>query len=764
MGTANENGASTRAAAESPAFAERLERKSREEAAMLSEGLDRIRAGITGRQAGAPASPASCDLESALDCILSFYRVKKARKGTVGGRAAGAGGQARATAPGEAEVESGIEAQLESSGMEFRQVRLEGAWWKRSAGAMLGFTKEGAAVALLPRRGGYVYTAEEDGPRTRVDERAMQEVLDGRAYCFYRPLPARPLSLGDLVAHIASAPRRIEYVKALVAALIVAGVGAGVPYLNSLVYHIIVPNASQIASKIVPVAAAIGIAAASIAASRALFEANVQLVKARFSSMMKTDLCAAFMMRILSLPASFFRKHPAGELATRFSGLEPAVDAFLTLACDSGLAVVFMVVYIVQLGVLSAGMLWTCVLVVGATLAVNIAGSWFSARRTNRILAARAETSQVELSTICGMRKIRSAGAEKRAYARWARPYARQTMLSYGNPGPLVWSQVLTCASNLAGLLLLYACASAGGVDDGSDYMVFASSYALIQGCMTSVVASLAQVFTLKPHLDMLKPIMQAVPETAQGGEVVRDACGRIEMRHVSFAYERSVQVFHDLSLDVQPGAYVGIVGKSGCGKSTLLRLLLGFERPDLGSVCFDGRDLSTLDCERLRRDAFGVVLQDSRLFEGSIFDNVGVSCASLTHEQAWEALEVAGLADDVRKMKLGIGTFVGPDGCNLSGGQRQRVLVARAVASHPKVLLLDEATSALDNATQKKVADALARIGCTRIVVAHRLSTVRDCDRILVLEDGHIVEDGAYEELLARDGAFAELMRRQQL
>ena len=744
------------------------------------------------------------NLDAALDRILAFCRVKekggdtcatgadtRADVATGAADAAGAGAAARAgeegardaSRAGTATLEERLADRLEPTGLAFRRVRLEERWWKHCAGCLLGTCKDGAPVALVPKRGSYTFTSPRNGARVRVDERAMREILDETAYCFYRPLPARALGTKDLVAHVASGLRRIEYAKALLAALVVAIVGACVPYLNSVIYHTVLPGAGQLGSEIMHVVVAIGIAVAAAAVSRALFEANVQLVKARVASMVKTDLSAAFMRRMLSLPASFFRAHPAGDLASRFAGLEPAIDAFLSLACETSLAGVFLVVYIVQLGVLSPGMLWACTLVVVATLAANIMAAWCSARRQNRILEIRAKTGQVEFSTLSAIRKLRSAGAERRAYARWAQPYAQATELAYVNPGPLVWAPCLTTALTVAGLVALYACAVAGGVDDASEYMVFASSYALIQGCMDSVVASLSQVFVARPYLEMLAPVMQAVPEGTRKGragedgdagedndagggarEVLRDPRGHVEMRHVSFAYEDGARVFEDLCLSVEPGAYVGVVGKSGCGKSTLLRLLLGFERPDAGTVCFDGRDLAELDCERLRRDAFGVVLQDSRLFEGTIFDNIAISCASLTREGAWEALEVAGLAADVRKMAMGLDTFAGPGGCNLSGGQRQRVLIARAVAAEPKLLLLDEATSALDNVTQKKVANALSHIGCTRIVVAHRLSTVRDCDRILVLDDGRIVEDGSYDKLASRGGVFTELVHRQRL
>ena len=156
--------------------------------------------------------------------------------------------------------------------------------------------------------------------------------------------------------------------------------------------------------------------------------------------------------------------------------------------------------------------------------------------------------------------------------------------------------------------------------------------------------------------------------------------------------------------------------------------------------------------------------MQDGSLFSGDLASNITISMPSATIDDAWDAAEIAGIADDIRKMPMGMQTVVSEGGGGISGGQRQRIMIARAVCGDRKIIILDEATSALDNVTQRQVTDSLERLGCTRIVVAHRLSTVRHCDRILVLDGGSIAEEGTYDELMARDGLFAKLVARQQL
>jgi ABC-type bacteriocin/lantibiotic exporter with double-glycine peptidase domain len=207
----------------------------------------------------------------------------------------------------------------------------------------------------------------------------------------------------------------------------------------------------------------------------------------------------------------------------------------------------------------------------------------------------------------------------------------------------------------------------------------------------------------------------------------------------------------------------VAVVGKTGCGKSTLLRLLLGFETPFLGSIYYDGKDLSKLDARSVRKN-IGVVLQNGKLFEGSVYDNIVISAPRLGIDAAWEAAEIAGLAEDIRAMPMGMFTMLSEGGGGFSGGQKQRLLIARAVAAKPRIFFFDEATSALDNITQKHVSIALDKFKSTRLVFAHRLSTIRRCSRIIVLDHGCAAEQGTYEELLARGGIFAELVARQRL
>ena len=258
------------------------------------------------------------------------------------------------------------------------------------------------------------------------------------------------------------------------------------------------------------------------------------------------------------------------------------------------------------------------------------------------------------------------------------------------------------------------------------------------------------------------KPTLEAIPEG--GGEGVQPGTlsGSIEVRDIVFRYAPDLPpVLDKVSLSVQPGEHVAIVGPSGCGKTTLMRIILGLEDAESGMLLIDGRDLSGLDRPAVRRQV-GSVLQSATLLPGSIRENVAMGRPML-QDEIWAALDAAFVADDVRKLAMGLDTPVSDGGGTLSGGQRQRVLIARALAGRPRVLVLDEATSALDNVTQAGIIAALDQLNITRIVVAHRLSTIRNADRIFVLEDGHLVDSGTYDELTSRPGPFRELAARQE-
>jgi ABC-type bacteriocin/lantibiotic exporter with double-glycine peptidase domain len=265
------------------------------------------------------------------------------------------------------------------------------------------------------------------------------------------------------------------------------------------------------------------------------------------------------------------------------------------------------------------------------------------------------------------------------------------------------------------------------------------------------------------PQFSRIRPLIASAVEISEDRKPPGELSGSVELSRVTFRYvSGGPPILDNVTLRMAPGEYVALVGPSGSGKSTIFRLLLGFEKPEQGAVFFDGKAIETLDISGVRRQ-MGVVLQNGQLASGSIYDNI-CGGVQLPLSQAWDAARLAGLEADIKAMPMGMHTVIAEGVSTISGGQRQRLMIARAIVRRPRILLFDEATSSLDNQAQAIVSESLARLNVTRIVIAHRLSTVRQADRIVVLVDGKIVQAGSFAELSGSSGVFADFARRQLL
>lgn len=468
-------------------------------------------------------------------------------------------------------------------------------------------------------------------------------------------------------------------------------------------------------------------------------------------------------MRVLSLPADFFKQYSAGELSSRAQYIQSLCSMLISTVLNTGLTSIFSLIYVSQIFEYAPALVVPSLLIIFATILFSLITTFYQMKYSKKQMEIAAEESGMSYALITGVQKIKLSGAEKRAYARWSKLYAKQVELTYNPPMFLRANGAFSSIISLTGALVMYFMSVQSGVSV-ADYYAFNTAYGMVSGAFMSLAGIATTIAQFKPILEMAKPIMDAVPEVSEGKLVIDRLSGGIELNNVSFRYNENMPLVVDnLSLKIRPGQYVAIVGATGCGKSTLMRIMLGFEKPGKGAVYYDGKDLSGIDLKSLRRK-IGVVMQNGKLFQGDIFSNITISAPQLSMDEAWEAAEMAGIAEDIRRMPMGMHTIISEGSGGVSGGQRQRLMIARAIAPKPKILMFDEATSALDNLTQKIVSDSLDKLKCTRIVIAHRLSTIRQCDRIIYLEKGQIVEDGTYDELIAKNGKFAELVERQRL
>jgi len=368
------------------------------------------------------------------------------------------------------------------------------------------------------------------------------------------------------------------------------------------------------------------------------------------------------------------------------------------------------------------------------------------------------------LQFLSGVGKLRIANATMHALAIWVERFAEQkrNFIASQRAGNLQKS--LEAGFPALATLLIFALAenvSSVRLHDLGTFLAFYAAFALSLAAVGEWARAIGELLVAIPRIERLRPIIATATEISDDRKSVGEISGSIEFANVSFRYgESGPLILDNVSLSVGKGEYLAIVGPSGSGKSTLFRLLLGFEKPESGVIFVDGKSLETIDLGLLRRQV-GVVLQNSRLASGSIYENI-CGGAQLSIDQTWEIARLAGFDRDLEVMPMGMQTIVAEGVNTLSGGQRQRLLIARALAHRPRLLLMDEATSALDNRSQAVVSDSISRFNLTRIVVAHRLSTVQSADRIIVLAGGKIVQTGSFAELMAQPGLFADFAERQ--
>jgi NHLM bacteriocin system ABC transporter ATP-binding protein len=497
--------------------------------------------------------------------------------------------------------------------------------------------------------------------------------------------------------------------------------------------------------------------------SSQLIAASSGMMMSRIENKTSLSVEAAMMMRILNLPANFFRNYSSGELSSRYGAVNQLCELLLGSVFSTGLSAVISLLYITQIFHYAPALVVPALLIILTSIVVSVLSSLTQMKISRQIMEKGAKENGLSFALISGVQKIKLAGAEKRAFAKWGRAYSEVSEYTYNPPMLIRANTAISTAISLVGTIILFYLAIQTNVSP-SEYIAFNSAFGAVTSSFASLTGVALSIARIKPILEMAEPILKTEPESSENKSMVTRLSGSIELSNVYFRYNQNMPyVVNGMNLKIRAGEYIAIVGSTGCGKSTLVRLLLGFETPERGAVYYDGKDISGLDLRSLRR-RIGTVTQDGSLFQGDIFSNIVISAPYLTLDQAWEAAEIAGIADDIRAMPMGMQTIISEGQGGISGGQKQRLMIARAVAPKPKILIFDEATSALDNKTQKQVSDALDQLRCTRIVIAHRLSTIKNCDRILVLDKGQILEDGTYDELIAKKGFFAELVERQRL
>ncbi|MBR1553729.1 MAG: NHLP bacteriocin export ABC transporter permease/ATPase subunit [Schwartzia sp.] len=673
---------------------------------------------------------------------------------------------------------------FQKGGMQIRRIHLEDGWHKDDSGVMLcnlqtdADRKEMAAlIPETPNRYRIVTQAHPEGALV-TDEIAAQ--LEPEAFLCYPGLPARKLETVDLFRFLFRQSWAVDWKTIVATSFFMGLIPLITPIVTETVFKDIIPILDRKGlATVTQVLMVAGFTTATLTTVR-----SVTLL--RLSSAGGMALRAAILGRLLSLPAKFFRQFQSGDLANRISGMETLTELVsenligaLFNLLFSFWSLALMCYYSWKLTA-AALVIWFIYLVISDLIISRLVGV------QRRMTEAKNKTSGILQQIFTGLAKFRGKGAEEQAYHLWGSKFAEEwkwdyrarVLKNFNTVISAVQPTLLALVLYYLGLRELAETSATGGASGGAatqladmlggaapmstaTFIAFQAAYTTFNASLNAVMPIMEQLSIVRPLLENIRPILEAEPEVVEDKQEADSLSGAFAVEHLSFSYGEGLpEVLHDVSFSVAAGEHIAIVGRSGCGKSTLVRLLLGFESPTSGAIYYDGQDLADLALPSVRTQ-MGVVLQNGQLMTGDIYRNI-VGASDLTLDDAWAAAEAAGIADDIREMPMQMQTVISEGSTNLSGGQRQRILIAKALAMKPSIVICDEATSALDNRSQAIVTESLNRLTATRIVVAHRLSTIRHADRIIVLDSGRVAESGTYDELVEKGGIFAAFVKRQ--
>lgn len=644
----------------------------------------------------------------------------------------------------------------ESYGLICRDVVLENGWSKQDCGVIVGKNDDKYILCIPEGIGKYVAFDPYTSQLSKLTEKTAEQV-NPKAFTLEKTMPARKLSKKDIRGFAARSLYRRDLWAVVFLGLIGALIGILQPTLNQKIYDDYIPLGNY--NQLIQMCAVI----ASFMLGNALFSVVKSLSEMRLSSHAGYAFQDAIYHRLFYLPSNFFRKFDSADLAQRAMSAGNLMNQFTEAIFVTGFAQVFSLIYLIRMFTYSSKLSWYALIMVAVYSVISMAVRLRSVKYEKTISEANSEESSRLFQYFNGIEKIRMAGAEERAVYQYLRPFAKEQAAGLCKSKPESFAGVFSEAAGTIFSMIFYYIIVKKKIDISmGQFIAFNTAMGSFTRAAVQTVDKAMALYGMTPSWKRLKPIFDSVPENSENNEKVGSLNGSISLRNVYFSYgEKLPQVLNGINAEIKQGEYIGIVGASGGGKSTLLKLLLGFEKPTSGEILYDGKNILTLNKNDLRKN-IGVVLQNGKLIAGSIQDNITITAPRATLKEVNQVIEAVGLKNDIDAMPMGVQTIVNETAGTISGGQQQRILIARAIIRHPSILIFDEATSALDNITQAMVSESLDKMNITRIVVAHRLSTIKNCDRILVLKDGIIAEQGTYDELMKKGGLFFELASRQ--
>lgn len=641
-----------------------------------------------------------------------------------------------------------------------RKITLEKDWHRHDVGEFMGFKKEDNTPVLLVPSGGshYIMYDLKNKTNTIVDDN-IEQSLKMEGYVIYQHLPSRALSLREVFLFGIKRIQTRDITAFILMYVITTLVGLLLPELHQRLFDKLIPLSRMDAIY------QIGAVMFVCMVGNMFFGVVQGLANFRAIKTLEYNIVSATYDRIFRLPQKFIDSFGISELVSRINSVSQVFSSTLTSGTTAVLGFILSLFYLWRMFDKSKPLAWRGLIMCVISALITYGFSYLRIERERRKLENGTKASNTLYQSISGILKIKVSGLENRSLYQYQK-FNTETLAE--DIGSSKISNISDAFKTVMTMVytgfIFYTVVKKKQILTIGEYTAFNSAYGMFISAIGQLMGFFLTLAQLIPVMDRIKPIFAQEAEVSDETSLTSRLTGEIEVKHLEFTYDSDEQqILKGINMEIEPGQFIGIVGPSGCGKSTLLKCLLGFEKATRGKIYYDNKDIDSLDKCELRRQ-MGIVLQDGKLVLGNIFTNIALAAPSMQPSDSEELLKEVGLYDDVMDMPMGVFTGVCDGGGTLSGGQQQRVLIARALANNPKIVLFDEATSALDNVTQQKVCESLEARNMTRIMIAHRLSTVKNCDKIYVMEKGEIVEEGNYDELMENQGLFYTLAKRQQV
>ena len=648
---------------------------------------------------------------------------------------------------------------LDPLGMMYDYEKDTAAICKKRTEFILAFREDGKSVALIPTRMGYRYYCPGDASSGHASKAFCSKLKKG-CYVIHHPLAIRKTVFRTFVYNVLHMLRLEDILRLLIASGLVTLLGLVTPAVNRYIYKTYIPEDHSMHGFIVALTICL-----FVIVIRALISMTKTFLLSSTKIRVSMQMQSSVMAKILHLPYSFFQDTSSGKISRRINSCTRLSDTVLEIALDVMLDLAFSIAYLFQMHSIASELFLPALILIAINILFSMFSSFLNMVNETRLLDLDMEYTGFLFSSIKGVQKIKGLGAETFIFSKWADMYRKRLALTYKQPFFLKYSDEIMAALRIITTIVFLSVALKTSMKN-TDYMTFTSSFTLIMTVVTSLTDIMENLFLTKLLIKNIAPVFDAPIAENETLEYIHNLQGEIKAEDIFYSYDDDTRgCLNGITIHIKRGEKVAIVGESGCGKSTLLKILLGLIVPDSGDVYYDEKSIHGLNLKSLRR-CIGSVFQFSRLFPGTIADNIAFGKEDLADDDMiWEAADAAVIGDAIRALPLQMNTEISESNSGgFSGGERQRLLLARAFLGHPDVLILDEATSALDNVSQRTVLEHIRKMSATVIMVAHRLSTVESFDRIIMLENGKIAEEGTYSELMAKDGHFAQLVRKQLL